>query len=186
MNLCVYGASSDGIANKYMEEGEQFGRLMAEAGIRLVFGGGATGMMGAVVRGLMEKGGYSVGIAPKFFDQEGVLYTGCSELIFTDTMRERKAEMEKRADAFCVMPGGIGTMEEFFEIFTLKQLKQHDKPIAVFSIEGYYEPLERLLAHMEENRFMDRECRSLYKISRDPKELLAYLNTFIHGRQGED
>ena len=175
MNICVYGASSEAIEREYIREGERLGRLMAEAGLTLIFGGGATGMMGAVVRGVMEKGGYSIGIAPKFFAQEGVLYDDCSEFIFTDTMRQRKEEMERRADGFLVMPGGIGTMEEFFEIFTLKQLKRHQKPIAIFNVCGYYDPLEQLLIHMEKNHFLNEDCRGLYKISQSAESLLIYL-----------
>lgn len=175
MNICVYGASSDAIDPVYIREGERLGRCMAAKGCRLIFGGGATGMMGAIARGVTEGGGSLVGIAPRFFDQEGVLYRQCTEFIFTDTMRQRKERMEREADGFLVLPGGIGTLEEFFEIFTLKQLGQHEKPIGILNTQGYYDPLEQLLCHLEENRFMSPQCRMLYRMEEDGEELVTYL-----------
>lgn len=176
MNICVFGASSNDIDKKYIEAGEALGRAMAEQGHGLVFGGGQTGLMGAVSRGAAECGGYCIGIAPTFFDMPGILYQNCSEFIFTETMRERKELMEQKSNAFIMTPGGIGTMEEFFEIFTLKQLGRHEKPIGIFNVDGYYDGLIQMLKSTAEKGFMAEECMDLLAISDDPEELLELIS----------
>ena len=130
MKICIYGASGDELAQEYFDAAQSLGRLIAEGGHSLVFGGGSRGLMGACARGALSRGGEIVGVAPRFFDEPGILFPGCSRFVFTETMRERKAVMEDLADAFVVLPGGIGTFEEFLETLTLKQLGRHDKPIA--------------------------------------------------------
>lgn len=172
MNICVFGASSNEIDQAYIAAGEQLGREMASRKHGLVFGGGQTGLMGAVVRGVTEGGGYSVGIAPTFFDLPGVLFQNCTEFIYTETMRERKDLMDQKADAFIMTPGGIGTMEEFFEIFTLKQLDRHAKPIGILNVNGYYDELIQMLIHTAEKGFMDMKCMDLLCVAADPAELL--------------
>lgn len=172
MNICVFGASSNAIDPVYIEAGETLGRLMAERGHCLIFGGGQTGLMGAVSRGVHAKGGKSIGIAPTFFDIPGVLEENCTEFVFTETMRQRKDLMEKKSDAFIMTPGGIGTMEEFFEIFTLKQLQQHSKPIGILNVDGYYDKLIKMLMHTADKGFMEPSCVDLLCISDDPVELL--------------
>ena len=114
MNICVYGASSDAIDPRFLAAGEALGREMARRGHGLIFGGGGHGLMGAVARGMTQGGGSITGIAPRFFNVDGVLYDGCTEFLYTETMRERKALMESKADAFVMTPGGIGTYEEFY------------------------------------------------------------------------
>lgn len=175
MNICVFGASSNDIDKEYIEAGEALGRAMAEKGHRLVFGGGQTGLMGAVSRGVAEGGGHITGVAPKFFDIPGILRENCDEFIFTETMRERKDIMDNCSDAFIMAPGGIGTMEEFFEIYTLKQLKRHDKPIGILNTCGYYDELIHMLQSTAEKGFMDAECLELFVVSDDPEELLKKL-----------
>lgn len=122
MNICIYGASSAELKKIYYEKTEELGQLMGKRGHGLVFGGGKEGLMGAAARGVDREKGYILGIAPRFFDQPGVLYEHCTEFIFTENMRERKHLLESRSDATIVVPGGIGTYEEFFEILTLKSL----------------------------------------------------------------
>lgn len=175
MNICVFGASSNDIDPKYIKAGESLGKLMAQRNHRLIFGGGQTGLMGAVSRGIHGHGGKSIGIAPTFFDVPGILEENCTEFIFTETMRERKDLMEKKADAFIMTPGGIGTMEEFFEIFTLKQLQQHNKPIGILNVDGYYDELISMLVHTAEKGFMDKSCMDLLCVSNDPQELLEQM-----------
>ncbi|MCI8609078.1 MAG: TIGR00730 family Rossman fold protein [Firmicutes bacterium] len=175
MNLCVYGASSDQIERVYITAGEELGRQMAARGHGLIFGGGATGLMGAVVRGVSEGGGWSLGIAPEFFHKEGVLSDQCSEFLFTKTMRQRKELMEERADGFIMTPGGIGTFEEFFEILTLKQLGRHEKPIAILNTGGYYDSLMELLAGTAAHGFMSEACLNLCAAFRKPADVLAYM-----------
>ena len=146
MNICIYGASSAELEQIYYDKTEELGRMMAKRGHGLVFGGGATGMMGAAARGVDSEDGYILGIAPRFFDKPGVLYENCSEFIFTETMRERKKLLEERSDATIVTPGGIGTYEEFFEILTLKSLHRLDRPIVLYNINGYYDRMKALLS----------------------------------------
>ena len=105
----------------------------------LVFGGGAQGMMGAAARGVRDGGGSIIGVAPDFFDVDGVLFPDCTEFIYTKTMRERKQILEDSSDAFIITPGGFGTLDEFFEILTLKQLERHNKAIVVLNVAGYYD-----------------------------------------------
>ena len=131
MNICLYGASSTEIDKVYIEATEALGELLAKEGHSLVYGAGGAGLMGAAARGVKRGGGYIVGVVPSFLKVDGVLFDDCDETIFTNTMRERKQIMEERADAFIVTPGGIGTYEEFFEIYTLKQLGQLHKPIVI-------------------------------------------------------
>lgn len=173
MNICVFGASSEAIDPKYIEAGERLGKSMESKGHSLVFGGGATGLMGAVVRGITEKGGTSIGVAPTFFDKPGVLFEKCTEFYFTETMRERKELMDQKSEAFIMTPGGIGTMEEFFEIFTLRQLRRHDKPIGILNTGGYYDELIQMLIHTAEQGFMEMKCMDTLCVSDDPEELLA-------------
>ena len=175
MNLCVYGASSDLIDRVYLDAGRKLGQMMAERGHSLVFGAGATGMMGAAVRGAAEKGGRSIGVAPRFFDQPGVLYENCSEMIFTETMRQRKEIMEQRSDGFIMTPGGIGTYEEFFEILTLKQLGRHEKPIGILNAGRYFDDLAKLLEDTAAKGFMHEGCLKLYFITDDVEKLLDYM-----------
>lgn len=175
MNICVFGASSETIDPKYIEAGERLGRSMASKGHSLVFGGGETGLMGAVWRGINEKGGDSIGVAPTFFDRPGVLVKTCTEFYFTETMRERKELMDQKSDAFIMTPGGIGTMEEFFEIFTLRQLQRHEKPIGILNVGSYYDELIQMLTHTAEQGFMDMKCMEMLCVSDDPDELLAMM-----------
>lgn len=178
MRICVYGASSNAIDPAYLQAGENLGRVMAQRGHGLVFGGGANGMMGASARGVAEVGGEIIGIAPSFFNVDGVLYEKCTQMIYTETMRQRKQLMEEHADAFVMTPGGIGTFEEFFEILTLKQLGRHNKPIAVLNTNGYYDAMACMLATAVEQNFMKEDCLALYGIFEDAGQLLDYLEQY--------
>ena len=178
MTICVYGASSELIDREYITVTEELGRKMAKRGHSLVYGAGAQGLMGAVARGMYEEGGTIVGVAPSFFNVDGVLFENCTEMISTETMRQRKQIMEDRADCFIMTPGGIGTFEEFFEILTLKQLARHKKAIAVLNINGYYDAMEKMMQGAIDGKFMKPECSSLYKIFTDTDEMLDYLENY--------
>lgn len=178
MNICVYGASSKTIDKEYILHGEELGRKMAQRGHHLVFGAGASGLMGAVARGVTEEKGYMIGVAPTFFNVDGVLYDGCDELIPTETMRERKQIMEDKADAFIMTPGGIGTYEEFFEILTLKQLNRHHKAICVLNTKGYYNGIIDVLKKTAEENFMTEESNALYEVFDDVDEMLDYIEKY--------
>lgn len=177
MRICVYGAASPTIDNEYKEKVEAMGRMMAKRGHSLVFGGGGHGLMGAAADGVHAEGGYIFGVIPKFFDDEKVeaICDFCNELVMPETMRERKQIMEDNADAFIVVPGGIGTFEEFFEILTLKQLCRHNKPIALYNIRGYYNELEAVMEQSTKKNFIRESCADLYKITEDLDELFNYI-----------
>ena len=175
MNICVYGASSNKIDKKYIAAGEELGRLLAAAGHTLVFGGGDNGLMGAAARGVAEKGGKIIGVAPSFFNVDGMLFQNCTEFIYTETMRERKAKMEELSDAFVMTAGGIGTFEEFFEILTLKQLGRHQKPIAVLNTNGYFDSLLSQLSECVKGEFMTEKCLNLFTVCETPRDVLSAL-----------
>lgn len=177
MRICLYGAASFSIDNKYIEKVEELGLQMTKRGHSLVFGGGANGLMGAAARGVKKGNGYILGVIPTFFDDEKIegVYTECDKLIETKTMRERKQIMEDNADAFIVTPGGVGTFEEFFEILTSKQLCRHNKPIVLYNIDDYYSELAVMMKTAVEKKFIRRDCLNLYKVTDNLEELFSYL-----------
>ena len=179
MRICVFGAASSTIDPAYIAQVEQLGKEIAARGHSLVFGAGAHGLMGAVARGVRDAGGYILGVVPKFFDDANVeeLCDFCDELIRPDTMRQRKQIMEDNCDAFIVVPGGIGTFEEYFEILTSKQLCQHNKPIGIYNIKGYYNELEQVMKSAIEKNFIKENCLDLYRITDSQEELLRYIET---------
>lgn len=180
MNICVYGAASDEIDSTYLKSGEMLGEEIAKRGHTLVFGGGATGLMGAAARGVSKYSGTLIGIAPHFFNVDGILYDDCTKLIFTDTMRERKMLMEEKSDAFIVTPGGIGTLEEFLEIFTLRSLNRHQKPIAILNTNGYYDNLIAFLQNGVKQTFLRKEDLQLLFISDSEKAIIDYFENLFN------
>ncbi|MCF0260535.1 MAG: TIGR00730 family Rossman fold protein [Erysipelotrichaceae bacterium] len=176
MNICVYGAASSQISSSYLEAGTELGRQIALNGYGLVFGGGGTGMMGAAAGGALSEGGVIIGIYPSFFDGLGKRFEPCTELIVTETMRERKMLMEEKSEAFVVTAGGIGTLEEFFEILTLKQLGRHHKPVCILNTDGCYDDLDHLIHKLVRDRFMKPEDAELYFISDSVDEIMNRIN----------
>lgn len=177
MKICVFGASSDNIDKIYFEKVTELGKKLAARSHTLIFGAGAHGLMGAVARGAKSAGGNVIGIVPSFFDEGDIIFKDCTELIFTQTMAERKKMMEDTADAFIMVPGGAGTYEEFFEVLTLKQLDKHRKPIAVFNVNGYYDKFEELMSHTVSAGFMTENAKNVYKTFSSADELLSYIET---------
>ena len=175
MNVCLYGASSTEIAQHYIDATEELGELLAREGHSLVYGAGGAGLMGAAARGMKRGGGRVVGVVPSFLKVDGVLYEWCDEMIYTETMRERKQIMEERAQAFIVTPGGIGTYEEFFEIYTLKQLGQLHKPIVIFNIDGYFDDMLAMLRRAVGERFMREASLALIAVADTPEAVLEQL-----------
>lgn len=178
MTICVYGASSSLIDKAFLENTYNLGKTMAMRGHGLVYGAGANGVMGSVARGVKENGGSVLGVAPTFFNVDGVLYDGCDSIIPTETMRERKKIMEDKADAFIIAPGGVGTMDEFFEIFTLKQLGRHKKPIVIFNLNGFYDNLVAMLQNFVDKKFMGSESIKLIGVFDNEKDILDYIETY--------
>ncbi len=180
MKICVFGAASAHIDDIYIKTVEDLGELMAKRGHSLVFGAGGTGLMGAAARGVKRGGGYIYGVVPSFFKNDGVeqLFDGCDKTTYTETMRERKAIMEDEADAFIIVPGGVGTFEELFEVVTLKQLNRHEKAIAFLDIEGYYRQLEEFMHTACERRFITPSCLELCKIFDNAADVLNYIENY--------
>lgn len=179
MRICVFGAASDKICESYIKTVEVMGEKLAKRGHGLVFGAGGNGLMGAAARGVKRVGGEIIGVIPRFFKDEEVekIFDECTELIFTETMAQRKTKMGELADAFIVVPGGIGTFEEFFEVLTLKQLSRHTKPIAVFDINEYYKNMDAFLEVSYKEQFIREDCRDLYCYSDDMDAVFEYIES---------
>ena len=178
MKICVFGASSRDLEQGYFDEAFALGAELARRGHTIVFGGGASGLMGATARGAKSQGGRLIGIAPKFFDEPGILDKDCDEMIFTETMSERKKAMEVMSEAFITLPGGIGTFEEFFEALTLKQLGRHAKAMAVLNTLGYYDALEAMVQRAVDERFLTADGKDLYAMFTDVGELVSYVENY--------
>lgn len=179
MKITVYGAASDKIHETFKKAGETLGREMGKRGHSLIFGAGDNGMMGAVARGVSENQGEIIGIAPTFFNVDGVLYEKCTKLIGTETMRERKKLLEDEADAFIITPGGVGTFDEFFEILTLKQLQQHNKAIAIFNVNGYFDDMLKMMQKGADAEFISDITLELYRVFTDAGEMIDYLENYV-------
>ena len=181
MKICVFGAASAHIDDKYIKTVETLGRKMAERGHSLVFGAGGTGLMGAAARGEKAGGGFVHGVIPHFFRTENVelIYDNCDEITFTEDMAERKRTMEDLCDAFIITPGGVGTFEELFEVITLKQLNRHDKAIVFLNTDGYYDDIIKLMNTACERKFVTKSCLSLYEFFNDCDSILDYLENYV-------
>jgi hypothetical protein len=174
-SLCVYCGSAVGADPIYRETAVRLGRLMAENRIRLVFGGGRVGLMGVLADAVMEAGGSTVGVIPRFLETREVGHRGISELHIVDSMHTRKQLMFELSDAFAVLPGGFGTLDETFEIITWRQLRLHDKPIMLVDANGYWQPFLRLIDHVIREGLARPECRQLFTLVPDVDEVIAAL-----------
>ena len=152
--ICVYCGSGPGSNPRYIESAKALGKALAEAGIRLVFGGGSLGLMGALANSVLDHGGMVTGIIPDFLTMRENALTRVQEMVVTPDMHERKRLMFERSDAFVALPGGIGTLEELVEQLTWQQLGRHSKPVLLANIDGFWEPLLALLAHMRATQFI--------------------------------
>jgi uncharacterized protein (TIGR00730 family) len=152
--ICVYCGSGPGTNPRFVEAALALGKALAENGIRLVYGGGSIGLMGAVATSVLDHGGTVTGIIPDFLTSRENALTRVQELIVTPDMHERKRLMFERSDAFVALPGGIGTLEELVEQLTWQQLGRHTKPVLLANIDGFWEPLLVLLAHMRATEFI--------------------------------
>lgn len=152
--VCVYCGSGPGTNPRFVEAAIAFGKTLAENGIRLVYGGGSIGLMGAVAKSVLDHGGAVTGIIPEFLTNRENALKRVQELIVTPDMHERKRLMFEHSDAFVALPGGIGTLEELVEQLTWQQLGRHKKPVLLADIDGFWEPLLALIAHMRETEFI--------------------------------
>lgn len=174
-SLCVYCGSRPGAHPAFIDTARAVGQWIGSRGGQLVYGGGRNGLMGIVAEATLEAGGRVIGIIPKALVEKEWAHHGCTELHVVDTMHERKRMMAERADAFVALPGGIGTFEEFFEVWTWRQLGYHDKPVGLLNVAGYYDGLETFLRTGVEQQFMNAWQMELIRIGRDPATLLPEL-----------
>ena len=162
--LCVYCGSSGQVRDSHLAAARRLGELAAEAGVDIVFGGGRVGLMGAVAEGALTAGGRVVGIIPQHLEGLEVGLRKASEYIVVDSMHSRKQLMAERSDAFCALPGGLGTLDETFEIITWRQLKLHDKPVLLVNIDGYWDPLLRLVDHQVAEGYLRGPTDGLFQV----------------------
>lgn len=171
-SIAVFCGSSEGASPVYKESAQALGLELAQRGITLIYGGAAVGLMGAVADAVLEAGGQAVGVIPHFLKTKEIEHRGLTELIAVDSMHERKLKMSELADGFIALPGGPGTMEEFFEIFTWAQLGLHGKPCGVLNVHHYYDPLIALFDRMYDERFMQEKHRAMLLEATTPQALL--------------
>src|SRR5699024_2584132 len=177
-SLAVFCGSSNGASDAYIESATMLGKELAKRNIALVYGGASVGLMGAVAESVMEAGGKVIGVMPDFLEKKEISHEGLTDLIIVDSMHERKAKMADLADGFIALPGGAGTLEEFFEIFTWAQLGLHQKPCGILNINHYYDPLVHLLNHMTDQQFMQEKFRSMALVDTVPNRLLDQFLTY--------
>lgn len=187
-SVCVYCGSSPGDDPAFMDAGRTVGRAIGEAGLRLVYGGGTRGIMGAVAEGTMEAGGNVTGIIPRFLMNKEATEKALGkldELIVTEDMHQRKHRMFEEADAFVTLPGGIGTLEEVIEIMTWAQLGRHAKPIVLGNVKGFWDPLSTLLDHMRDAGFIHTAHRVRPLVIDTPEEILPAILAAAEPDEGD-
>ena len=177
-SICVFCASSESVDDLFKDTALELGRELGRKGIDLVYGGASIGLMGCVARGVHEEKGKVVGVLPEFFKTKDIEYSEADELIVTQDMRERKAVMDKRSDAFIVLPGGIGTLEEAMEILSMRQLRLTDKPLVFINTQGFYEGLLATFEEMVDLKFAKPNVMDMYAMVPDPQSALDYLLSY--------
>ncbi|HBX54542.1 TIGR00730 family Rossman fold protein [Pseudomonas sp. UBA2684] len=177
-SICVFCGASPGAHPIYRHAAENLGRYLAEQGLRLVYGGGAVGLMGVVADAAMAAGGEVIGIIPQSLERAEIGHFGLTRLEVVDGMHARKARMAELSDAFIALPGGLGTLEELFEVWTWGQLGYHSKPLGLLDVNGFYGKLGEFLDHLVEERFVRSQHRAMLQLSESPTELLQALRNW--------
>lgn len=167
LSVTVYCSSSNTVDARFLEQADDFGAELGRRGHRLVYGGATVGSMGRLSRACRAAGGYVVGVIPRAMIDVEIADHGCDELVITESLRDRKHEMDQRADAFVALPGGFGTLEELFEVLTAKQLGWHRRPIVLVDADGFWSPLLELCEHMFALRFAKRTFRDHFVVTDD-------------------
>jgi uncharacterized protein (TIGR00730 family) len=183
-SLAVFCGSRVGVNPDYAKSGRVLGHGLGQAGIRLVFGGGRIGIMGIVADAVLETGGTVLGVIPEFLTQWEVAHDRVTEMVVTDSMHTRKRRLYEESDAFLIMPGGLGTFDEAFEIITWRQLRLHDKPILLCNVAGSAGPLVAMIDHAIEQGFADPACRGLFELIEGVPAVLERLQTLPTGKGG--
>jgi uncharacterized protein (TIGR00730 family) len=176
--VCVYCGSANGARPVYAEAAKAFGRALVEADLALVYGGGSVGLMGIIADEVLSLGGRAIGVIPELLMSKEVGHTGLTELHVVPDMHQRKKKMADLADAFVSMPGGVGTLEELFEVYTWAQLRYHEKPVALLNVDGYYNPLLEMLRHTVEEGFMRAPYLDMLQVASDPVALIGALKAY--------
>jgi uncharacterized protein (TIGR00730 family) len=172
-SLCVFCGASPGANPVYREAAINLGRTLAQQGIQLIYGGGAVGLMGIVADAALEAGGEVIGIIPQSLKSAEIGHNGLTRLEVVDGMHARKARMAELSDGFIALPGGLGTLEELFEVWTWGQLGYHSKPLGLLEVNGFYAKLNDFLDHLVEERFVRAPHRAMLQINESPAELIA-------------
>jgi len=170
--LFVYCGSRDGATPGYTRIAREIGKILAERGISLVYGGGSVGMMGHMARSVLAEGGHVIGIIPSYLDDKEITFEKCSELHVVGSMHKRKKLMFDLADGFLVLPGGVGTFEEMVEVATWRQMRMHEKPIVIIKISGLWKPFIKMLNIMVKQQFADEELKDIFKIVNSVDEVM--------------
>lgn len=174
-SVCIFCGSSDGFAPVYLDSAQAFAREAVARGIRIVYGGSNVGLMRAVANAALDAGGEVVGVIPRSLVEREIAHTGLTQLRVVDSMHDRKAVMAELADAFVALPGGLGTLEELFEIWTWGMLGLHTKPYGVLNVDGYYTPLIQFLDHAVAQGFVRPAQRAELRVHEDPRTLLTMI-----------
>ncbi|MFN0263044.1 TIGR00730 family Rossman fold protein [Tepidamorphus sp. 3E244] len=175
-SICVYCGSGAGENAAYADAAKRFGAMLADNDIRLVYGGGGLGLMGIVAKAVLDDGGKVLGIIPEFLKSRERMLREVQDLVVTSDMHERKRLMFENADAFVALPGGIGTLEELIEMLTWGQLGQHTKPVVIANIDGFWDPLLRLLDHMQEQSFIRPGLMAHYLVATTADDILPLIH----------
>jgi uncharacterized protein (TIGR00730 family) len=176
--ICVFCGSSPGARPAYAEAAAQVGRLLAGEGIGLVYGGGQVGLMGVLADAVLAEGGEIVGVIPQALVDREIGHPGVADMRVVGSMHERKALMADLADAFVALPGGLGTLEELFEVYTWAQLGLHRKPCGLLDVEDYYAGIADFLTHAVEERFLPEQHRAMLIVEQEPRELLERIRAW--------
>ena len=183
MKITLYGAASDKIDGVYIKAVEELGREMAKRGHTMVFGAGASGLMGAAARGMSSEGGSIIGVTPHFMHLHEPVYDKCTEIINTETMAQRKTIMEELADAFIIVPGGIGTFDEFYQIITLKSLGRIDQPIVLFNVNGFWDNMLAVVGADIFKGFININVASCFTVCETPENTLDFLERELKAKE---
>lgn len=185
--ITVYCGSSDHTRAEFIEAAYQTGKMIARRGHRLAYGAGKTGLMGALADGALQAGGEVVGVIPEFFNQPSLVHNRLSKLVIVETMHQRKAALAEMGDAFIVLPGGLGTFDEFFEILTWSQIGLHHKPIGLLNVHHYFHPFFALIQNAQAEGLVGQDVQRLFVHSDQPEGLLKALHEFqrLYGENGE-
>ena len=182
-SICVFCGSSDAVHADYKLAARQMGATLAKNNIRLIYGGGKTGLMGAVATGVIENGGEAIGVIIPSMNTESLAQEGLARMEVEPSMHARKARMHELSDAFISLPGGFGTLDELFETLTWKQIGEHGKPVGLLNVRGYYQPMLDMIEHFDKEGFIFTEHREGILYNADPVALLDAMRNHNHSNE---